>query len=104
MKGETLYCSDSELDDRVDRVACRRVGLRSMLVTPLIHNGEVVGVLKVLSKDVDKYKNKEIQLMNLLSQLISATMYTAEKFNREELFIKATTDGMTGIKYRSMFL
>src|SRR5262249_19652895 len=44
-----LKCDDSETDERVDRVACRRVGLRSMVVVPLRHNGQAVGVLKVLS-------------------------------------------------------
>src|SRR5262245_28467636 len=32
-----LCCHDSECDDRVDRDACRRVNLRSMIVVPLIH-------------------------------------------------------------------
>ena len=35
--GDILRCEDSEIDPRVDREACRRVGLRSMVVTPLKH-------------------------------------------------------------------
>ncbi|NLP82170.1 GAF domain-containing protein, partial [Acinetobacter baumannii] len=44
--GEILHCTDSETDPRVDREACRRVGLRSMVVTPLRHLDTTVGVLK----------------------------------------------------------
>ena len=33
--GETLFCGDSETDPRVDSFACRKVGLRSMIVIPL---------------------------------------------------------------------
>ena len=48
----TLYCKDSETDERVDREACRRVGLRSMAVVPLIHCDEPIGVLKIYSERV----------------------------------------------------
>src|SRR5262245_6093788 len=40
----TLMCNDTESDPRVDREACRRIGVRSMLVVPLCTRGEVVGV------------------------------------------------------------
>lgn len=33
--GEPLICTDSETDARVDRNACRRIGLRSMIIMPL---------------------------------------------------------------------
>ncbi len=100
---ESLYCADAETDPRVDRVACRRVGLRSMIVTPLSYGAETVGVLKVLSRNPNWYNEEKIQIMVLLSELISAAMYTAEQYSQEELFKKATCDGMTGIKNRSMF-
>ena len=45
-KGEVLKCDDSETDTRVDQNACRKVGLRSMVVVPLRHNNKAVGVLK----------------------------------------------------------
>ncbi|GAB2504487.1 PAS domain-containing protein [Lysobacter humi (ex Lee et al. 2017)] len=43
------YCDDTENDRRVDREACRRIGARSMLVVPLIHRDDAVGVVKVVS-------------------------------------------------------
>lgn len=100
---EPLCCYDSETDLRVDRMACRVVGLRSMIVTPLMHNDEAVGVLKVLSRNINHYNEEQVQILTLLSRLIGAAMYTAEQYGQEELFIKATTDGMTGIRNRSMF-
>jgi CHASE3 domain sensor protein len=48
-----LKCDDSEADARVDREACRKVGLRSMVVVPLRHDGEAIGVLKVMSSRVN---------------------------------------------------
>src|SRR3954467_11948274 len=31
-----LRCDDTEADERVDRDACRRIGIRSMIVVPLL--------------------------------------------------------------------
>ena len=35
LSGEILRCIDTETDERVDRAACRRMHIRSMLVVPL---------------------------------------------------------------------
>ncbi|HEY8616693.1 ATP-binding protein [Phenylobacterium sp.] len=47
--GEPLACEDSETDDRVDREACRKIGVRSMIVVPLPHRGSTVGAFKLYS-------------------------------------------------------
>ena len=56
-KGTILRCDDSELDPRVDREACRTVGLRSMIVTPLKHLDTTVGVLKVVAPEVSAFSD-----------------------------------------------
>jgi hypothetical protein len=43
--------ADSETDPRVDLEACRKVGLRSMLVVPLRHEHQTAGVLKIVSSE-----------------------------------------------------
>ena len=47
--GEPQICFDAEVDDRVDRDACRQVGVGSMILVPLPYQGEVAGVLKAYS-------------------------------------------------------
>ncbi len=54
-QARVLYCEDSGTDDRVDREACRGVGLRSMVVAPLIHAGTPVGVVKVAAPSMKRY-------------------------------------------------
>lgn len=61
-----LKCDDSEVDERVDRAACRRVGLRSMVVVPLRHNGQAVGVLKVMSSRVDAFNEENVATLQLM--------------------------------------
>ncbi|MEI7688494.1 MAG: sensor domain-containing diguanylate cyclase [Planctomycetota bacterium] len=99
-----LSCSDSETDPRVDREACRRVGLRSMAVVPLIHDGNAVGVLKVFSPLVSAFGGTELHVLQLMSEVIAAAMFNAAKFGADELFRQATTDCLTGLANRALFL
>lgn len=101
--GEVLVCSDSETDPRVDRAACRLVGLRSMVVAPLLYAGAPVGVLKLLSPEPGAFGSREVQLLQLIASLIAAVMYHAERYGEDELYRRATHDAMTGLANRSLF-
>ena len=100
----TLYCRDSEHDARVDRAACRRVGLRSMAVVPLIHCDEGVGVLKIYSDRVDAFKEEDLHILSLISELIAAAMYHATRYGAKELYKLATQDSLTGLANRALFV
>ena len=100
----TLYCRDSEHDARVDRAACRRVGLRSMAVVPLIHCDEGVGVLKIYSDRVDAFKEEDLHILSLMSELIAAAMYHATRYGAKELYKLATQDSLTGLANRALFV
>lgn len=102
--GQTQICQDSEADPRVDREACRRVGLRSMVVVPLIHQSNTVGALKVYSEQVDAFTEADIQVLSLMSEVIAAAMYNATKYGAEELFRQATRDSLTGLANRTLYL
>lgn len=101
--GQIMRCDDSETDARVDRNACRRVGLRSMLVVPLQHSGTTVGVLKVMSARPDGFGDKDARVLQLMSDLIAASMYNASKLGADELYYRATHDAMTGLANRALF-
>ncbi|HEU4883065.1 MAG TPA: sensor domain-containing diguanylate cyclase [Longimicrobium sp.] len=101
--GTPLCCDDSECDDRVDREACRRVGLRSMVVVPLNHDDAAVGVLKVLSERPMAFGDADVQVLQLMSELIGAAMYHATRYGADELFRSATHDNLTGIANRALF-
>lgn len=103
-QGQALYCDDAELDPRTDRAACIRVGLRSMVVVPLRHQGETVGVLKAMSARTGHFDKRHVALLTLLSELVAASMYFATRYAPGELFHKATHDGLTDLPNRSLFL
>ena len=102
--GQPMLCSDAENDPRVDLVACRKVGLRSMLVVPLKHDEAVVGVLKVLSSRPKAFSKAHIAVLQLMSEVVAATMYYAVRYSSSDLFHRATHDELTGMANRSLFL
>lgn len=73
-KKELIYCRDTEKDERVDLRACRRVGARSMVVAPLFHQGECVGVLKILAPTENAFGEDDIQTLQLMAGLIAAAL------------------------------
>jgi EAL domain-containing protein (putative c-di-GMP-specific phosphodiesterase class I) len=75
--GALVHCGDAETDDRVNRGACERVGLRSALVTPLHCDGAFVGVLKVLSDRAHAYGVRQEALLQSLASFMGATLHSA---------------------------
>lgn len=102
--GKPLRCTDTEEDVRVDREACRRVGLRSMIVMPLVHGGDSVGVLKAMSARAGDFDSDDVKVLGLLSEVVGAAMYFATKYDGDALFHRATHDAMTGLANRSLFI
>lgn len=101
--GDILRCEDSEADPRVDREACRRVGLRSMVVTPLKHLDTTVGVLKVVGAAQSAFADRDIATLELMSELIAAAMFHAARYETSELYLMATRDALTGLPNRALF-
>jgi diguanylate cyclase (GGDEF)-like protein len=96
---ETLRCDDSETDDRVDREACRRVGARSMLVTPLHYRGTALGALKVYSPHARAFDDAAADVLRLLVGIISASMHRARE--HEGMARRALHDVLTGLANRA---
>lgn len=102
--GEILTCPDSEMDTRVDKAACRKMGIRSMVVVPLTFQDTTIGVLKAASSHAYKFDQQDIFLLDKLATMVAAMMSLCEKYDRDALFIKATHDDMTGLANRALFM
>ena len=79
------------------------MGLRSMIVVPLRHEGENVGVLKAMSRVPDQFDDADVRALRLLSDVVAA-LYFAAKYNADALFYKATHDAMTGLANRAFYI
>ena len=102
-EGKLLRCDDSETDPRVDREACRRVGLRSMMVLPLLHDDHTVGVLKAMSNKVGKFTDEDAAVLGLLGDAVAAAMFHATRHAASDLFHLATHDPLTDLANRALF-
>ncbi len=80
--GEAVVCPDTEEDDRVDQEACRRIGLRSMVLVPLAYEGERFGVLKVLSSQPGAFSATDQDTLQLMAGLIAASISHARMFEQ----------------------
>lgn len=98
-----LQTDDTETDSRVDREICRSAGIRSMLVAPLNHNGTVVGVLKIASTRTRVFTPQDRRILKIMSELVAATMYNAARTQSDELYLRATSDSLTGLSNRAHF-
>ncbi len=70
----------------------------------MIHCGEPIGVLKIYSERVNAFKDADIHLLTLMSELIAAAMYHASNLCAQELYKLATQDTLTGLANRALFL
>jgi diguanylate cyclase (GGDEF)-like protein len=99
--GEPLRCDDTSVDARVDRAACERVGVVSMLCVPLIHHHHTLGVLKVLSRHPAAFDDRDETTLSLLSGLIAAQLLHAQDF--QLISDAALEDGLTGLGNRRAY-
>jgi GAF domain-containing protein len=72
--GEIMLCHDAERNPRVDLASCRRLGVRSILVSPLRHYRRTLGVFEVLSSSPSAFDSGDVATMQLLSSLMVAAI------------------------------
>ncbi len=72
-----LRCDDSESDERVDRMACRQVGARSMICVPLLRADAAVGVLKVSSQSPSAFDDRDVATLRRLGEFVAFVIATA---------------------------
>jgi diguanylate cyclase (GGDEF)-like protein len=98
-----LRCDDSESDPRVDKEACRKVGLSSMVVAPLNHGDTTVGVLKITAAEPNAFADEHVRVLELMSGLIASAISHAVRYETNELYHRATHDALTGLANRALF-
>ena len=98
---ETLLCDDTESDPRVNREACHKIGLRSMVVVPLYHNGGAVGVLKVLSTRRRAFSERDARALQLMAGLIGAAMSNAAEFESRQALLAERTSVLAALETRA---
>ena len=82
--GEIMLCHDAERNPRVDLASCRRLGVRSILVSPLRHYRRTLGVFEVLSSSPAAFDEGDVATMQLLSSMMVAAISRISTIHRTE--------------------
>lgn len=77
-----LRCDDTESDPRVDRGACRRLGIASMVCVPLVCGPDSVGVLKVSSRTLGAFSDAEMATLAEVAGFVSTAVRSATEVAR----------------------
>ncbi len=83
---EVLISSDTELDPRVDLAACQKIGVRSMIVVPMLYGEFVFGVLKVMADVPAAFDELDVNTLRMMAAPIAAALgQELESERREQL-------------------
>jgi hypothetical protein len=83
--GEIMLCHDAERNPRVDLASCRRLGVRSILVSPLRHYRRTLGVFEVLSSSPGAFDERDVATMQLLSSMMVAAISRISTLRQTQL-------------------
>ncbi|HSB95127.1 MAG TPA: diguanylate cyclase [Spongiibacteraceae bacterium] len=73
-QNSVLISDDTSIDTRVDRAACEKVGAASMVVAPLLREGEPIGVLKIVAATPAAFDSGDVQTLQLMSGLLGSAL------------------------------
>jgi len=86
--GEVMLCHDAERNPRVDLASCRRLGVRSILVSPLRSYRRTLGVFEVLSSSPSAFDERDVATMQLLSSMMVAAISRISSLRQRRLGIR----------------
>lgn len=95
-----LYCVNSHVDSRINRPLFESMGVQSMVVTPLTYEGGEVGVLKVFSQDIDAFTESDLQTLQLMAGLLTASLHLAKEFEVKTVLLQDLRESEE--RYRSV--
>ncbi len=74
---QALRCDDAERDVRVNREVCRQMGIASVVVMPVVHDDEVLGVFELFSGKVNAFGERDLSALQRLSEMVETAVKLA---------------------------
>ena len=72
---EMQLCDDTLADPRVNAIACRDLGIRSIVVLPVLDGRDLWGVLELFSSTPRAFSDSDLQALQSLGRKISQKVY-----------------------------
>jgi L-methionine (R)-S-oxide reductase len=80
--GIMQLCNNTALDSRVDADACQKLGVSAIIVVPLVHQDQLLGVIAVFSRRPYAFGIRDLQaLQDLAEKCVASLQLNAEPAN-----------------------
>jgi TonB family protein len=76
--GEIQQCQDTDTDARINAETCRQLGVRSMLIAPLVDGQRLIGIIQVFSAWPNAFGKREISALQVIAGRIAESNREAE--------------------------
>jgi L-methionine (R)-S-oxide reductase len=73
-RGTTQLCSNTALDRRVDAAACHKLGVSAIMVVPLFHQDQLLGLIAVYSRRPYAFGMRDVQALQDLAEKFVANL------------------------------
>jgi putative methionine-R-sulfoxide reductase with GAF domain len=89
---QVLRCDDAETDSRVNRESCRALGIRSVMVVPLIREQNVIGVFELLADRANAFEERDVTALERLAEMVQTGIEHADAAKRAVQEIAAKSE------------
>jgi hypothetical protein len=72
--GRVLLCDDAERDPRVNRDACRQLGIASVVVMPIFSEGRLLGVFELFSGMPHAFGERDLAALQRLCEMVETAV------------------------------
>src|SRR5580692_1397517 len=79
---QVLRCDDAETDPRVNRESCSSLGIRSVMVMPLVREAEVVGVFELMADRARAFEERDVNALERLAEMVLTSLEHADAAKR----------------------
>jgi hypothetical protein len=69
-----LRCDDVAHDPRVDHESCRRLGIASLAVMPIVRSGEVIGIFEIFSSKSKAFQERDLAALERLREMVNIAL------------------------------
>ncbi|MFI5897908.1 PAS domain S-box protein [Actinoplanes sp. NPDC051513] len=92
------HCADTADDPRVNREACERLGIGSMLIAPLHAENRVIGCLKISASRSHVFDDTDEQQLALLADSLSSALRHADDAERNAELLAERTRALAALE------
>ena len=71
---QTLRCDDAFTDARVNRESCEALGIRSVVVMPLLRDEEVIGVFELFSDQANVFETRDLVALERMGTMVHTAL------------------------------